>query len=232
MNTKYRTRGFVFKYEDRGEADRSFSVFTEDFGRLEILAKAIRKINSKLRSGIGIFYFSKVEFIQGKSYKTLTDTLLEAKVVGPENFEIASKISQVMDIFLKGQEKDSCLFKLLEEVFGRFSKNVDFNLLYYYFLWNFLSLQGYSPQVDVCSLCRGKLNPYSVYFSAKEGGVVCKKCSFKDTLARKINSDIVKILRIIQKKDLQTLLKLKIAKPSRQMLSSLSENAAVSFCPS
>ncbi|NQU82868.1 MAG: recombination protein O N-terminal domain-containing protein, partial [Parcubacteria group bacterium] len=74
--THYRTRGFFLKNEARGEADEIFTLFTSDFGRIRVLGRAIRKITSKLRSGAGLFYYSEIEFIQGKQYKTLTDAVL------------------------------------------------------------------------------------------------------------------------------------------------------------
>ena len=77
--------------------------------------------------------------------------------------------------------------------------------------------------------------PYQVYFSGKEGGIICKNCLQKEgyliNCAQKINSDIVKILRIILSKDWQTLSKLKIETSTQKLLSEVSENAIRSFCP-
>ena len=64
------------KKEDRGESDRFFTVYTKEFGKLDILGKSIRKISSKLRAGMGLFSLSEIEFIQGKALKTLTDAIL------------------------------------------------------------------------------------------------------------------------------------------------------------
>ena len=239
MTTKYKTRAFVFKKNDKSEADRNFSVFTEDYGRLEILGRAIRKINSKLRAGIDMFYFSEIEFIEGKNNKTLTDAT-KIKIFDniSKNFkkiEIAYRIADTLDNFLKGQEKDHMLFGLLNELFEKLdSQQLTINnqqLIYYYFIWNFLSLQGYGSEVYNCASCQEKLNPYSIYFSNKEGGVICKKCLDKDKNAQKINSDIVKTLRIIIKKDWDTLLRLKIEQSSQQLLGKISESALTAFCP-
>lgn len=46
MFVHYRTQGLFIKEEDRGEANQLFTIFTKDFGKLEILGKAIRKISS------------------------------------------------------------------------------------------------------------------------------------------------------------------------------------------
>ncbi len=79
MALHYRTCGFVIKKNDIAEADRIFTVFSQDFGKIKILGKAIRKITSKLKSGIDTFYLSEIEFIQGKTYKTLTDSVVLEK---------------------------------------------------------------------------------------------------------------------------------------------------------
>ena len=76
MFIHYRTQGFILKKIDRGEVDRIFTIYTKDFGKLELLAKAERKIQSKLRGGLELFYLSEIEFIQGKAHKTLTDAIL------------------------------------------------------------------------------------------------------------------------------------------------------------
>jgi DNA repair protein RecO (recombination protein O) len=232
MTTRYKTRGFIFQKKDVNEADRNFSVFTDSFGRLDIFAKAIRKNASKLRSGIDIFFMSELEFIQGKSRKTLTDTNVIEKFSGVmndlEKFKTANKIGEILDNFIKGEEKDEGVFNLLNETFYRLNNlsfsNTKCQLIYYYFLWNFLSSLGYCPEVNKCNICHGKLNPYNIYFSDKSGGTVCKKCMGHDNQAKKINSDIVKILRMILKKDWRVLSKLKIEASSQELFRKISDN--------
>ena len=240
MTLKYRTKGFIFKKEERGESDRVFSVFTDDFGRLDIFAKAIRKAPSKLRGGIDIFFMSEVEFIQGKNKKTLTDAVVIKKFntipQNVEKFKVASGIGGILDNFLRGEEKDKDIFNLLDEVFIRLNdeslKVKKYFLVYHYFLWNMLSLLGYRSEVHKCAGCSEGLTPQDVYFSAKEGGIICKRCLGKDKFAQRVNTDIVKILRVILSKDWQTLSKLIIESSSQKLLSDVSANAINSFCPS
>lgn len=233
MTTRYRTKSLVFKRDDRHESDRKFAIFTKDFGRLEVVAKAIRKIKSKLRGGIDIFYLSEIEFIQGKSYKTLTDAVKIERfnniTQDIEKLKIACKISEVLDNFIKGQEKDENIWNLIIETFKRLDNNNlkignKLSIIYYYFLWNFYSLLGYQPEVQKCIVCQGKLNPYAIYFSNKEGGIVCGSCSKQYNVSQKINSDIAKILRLILKKDWQTVSRLKIEGNSPKLLKEISDS--------
>ena len=77
MALQYKTKGFIYKKRNRGETDRIFTIFTYDFGKIDVWGRAIRKIDSKLKSGIDIFYLSYIEFVQGKK-KTLLNTLISA----------------------------------------------------------------------------------------------------------------------------------------------------------
>lgn len=231
MTIHYKTQAIVFKKKDINESDRFFSVFTDDFGRLDIFAKAIRKIVSKLRSSIDIFFVSDIEFIQGKNRKTLIDSIVLNKFnnisENPEKFKVALKIGELLDNFINGEEKDDKVFNLIKEVFSILDdknlKSEKYSLLYYYFLWNLLSLLGYHPEIQKCNVCKEKLNPYNIYFSYKSGGILCKKCLSHDTLARKINSDMVKVLKLIFNKEWAIISKLKIEIQSQKMFNEASD---------
>ena len=216
MTTHYRTQGLVFKKEDRLDSDRVFSVFTKDFGRVEVVGKAIRKISSKLKGGIEIFSLSDIEFIQGKNKKTLTDATAREKFramyQSPVKMQVAYAISETLDRFIKGQQEDESVFTFIEDVFKKLERCSSPAMLYYYFFWNFMSVLGYGVEVVKCVSCQENLNPDQLYFSYKEGGILCKTCSPNDRQSKKISPDVVKILRLILKKDWKTLSKVKVEK--------------------
>jgi len=153
MSVHYKSRAFVFKTEERGDADKVFSVFTKEYGRVEVVGKSIRKIASKLRGGIELFSISDIEFVQGKNKKTLTDAVyykekLKSIARHPEKAEIASQISRLLDDFIKGEQKDEKIFDLVEETFARINAIEPRQLTYYYFFWNFVAFLGYAPDVS------------------------------------------------------------------------------------
>ncbi len=207
-----------------------FTIYTKDFGRLEILGKAIRKISSKLRSGAEIFYLSDIEFIQGKVYKTLTDAVVIndfknlRKSLG--RLAVAYKISEVFDDLVRGQEPDEKLWQLLIDVFEKLNdpriEYTKYQILYYFFLWNFLSILGYTPELFQCSLCQKKIIPENIFFSPREGGLICSQCKISIKSAKKIDQNIVKIIRIVLKKDWPTLKRLKLKKEDYGQLSLIS----------
>ncbi len=231
MFVHYRSRGFILKKENRGESNQLFTIYTKRFGKLEILGKAIRKISSKLRSGIDIFYLSDIEFIQGKTHKTLTDAILIEKFENIRKnlrkLKIASKISEVFNELVKGQERDEKLWNLLDEIFNKLN-NFQFTiynlqLLYFYFLWNFLSILGYEPELYKCSICQKKLATGNLYFNPGEGGVVCGSCFRKNRQDKYIEQETIKIIRIFLKKDWQTAKKLKVNSDDLRALKIISD---------
>ena len=232
MVLRHRTSAFVLGREDSLDADRTFFVFTKDFGRIEVLGKSIRKIDSKLKGGIEVFSLSNIEFIQGKNKKTLTDAVFIKKfknVFESTNMlETAHKISQLADNFIKGQEPDEKIWDLLTDVFEKLNNYQENNrgcqLIYPYFFWNFVSMLGYGPELSNCANCSAKLNPYELYFSSKEGGVICKICYTLNRNSIKVKSGVVKVLRLIIKKDWSILSKLKIENSMQESLNEVSDN--------
>src|SRR3989344_1680954 len=217
MVTHYKTQGFVFKKEDMLEADRVFSVFTHDFGRIEIFAKAIRKIDAKLRGGIEIFSLSQIEFIQGKNRKTLTDTIFIEKprdiFESPEKIGITQKVCDILDACIKGEEFDKKIWEAIMDFLQKLQKSplpAHSQLLYPYFFWNFISILGYEPELSKCARCGQPLSPGALYFSYKEGGAICIDCHNAAKDGFTITPDIIKILRIMVKKEWDTLLRLKM----------------------
>lgn len=243
MFIHYRTKGIFIKRREMGEADILFTVYTQDFGKLNILGKAIRKINSKLRAGAREFCFSEIEFIQGKTNKTLTDAVLI------DNFseirkdldktDTAFKICDVLDQLVGQEEKDNQIWELLLESFrkleignslksnppGSLPKSIQENcklkIIYYFFLWNLLAILGYCPELYKCSVCEKKLYPDDLYFSTEQGGLVCNACSKENY--NSIEAETIKILRLILSKDWNTLTKLKTEERNWQELETISQ---------
>lgn len=229
MFLHYRTLCVILKKEDRGEADQIFTVFTRDLGKLEILGKSIRKITSKLRSGIDLFSISEIEFIQSKTYKILTDALLVKQFKNIKKdllrLKIAFQISKVADELIEGQERDEKIWKLLVQTFERLNNFSEprpaFKLIYYYFLWNLINLLGYKPEIYFCLSCQKRLRPEKLYFS-REGGTLCNECSKKDKFAILATTESIKILRKILEKNWNILRKLKVEKKHFEDLEKIS----------
>ncbi len=232
MADRYRVLGFIFKKRDLHEADRVFTTYCKNVGKLNLLARSERKIKSKLRYGLELFYLSRIEFVQGKNYKTIIDVSLINRFRYLRNdlriLSVAYRISELLDDFLNGQEKDEEIWNLIIGTFrnlnnlGRSIQNKDkkinyiinrLRLIYYYFFWNFIFYLGYKPSLYNCVLCHNALGgkDYS-FFSSEKGGVVCCNCakrikglvdknSARQYNIETVNSETILFLKRVLEKD-------------------------------
>jgi DNA repair protein RecO (recombination protein O) len=218
MFFRYRTEAFSFKKEDTGEFDELFSFYTKDFGKIEVLARGIKKMKSKLRGSVDLFTLSKIEFVQGKTFKTLTDALLIERFNSIKKnlfkLKLVFAISDFLDSLLIAQEKDEKIWNLIIETLFLIenSKN-EISLLriyYYYFFWNLVSFLGYKPELYFCFFCQKRIRPNKIYFIPSEGSLVCQSCAKKGENLIKVEPETIKILRILLEKEPAFLKKLKI----------------------
>lgn len=226
---RQRTFGFIFKEKEFGETNKIFSIFSKDFGRIEILGKGIRKITSKLRSATEPFSLSQLEFVEGKFQKILVgaQTLKRFKNLKKDlkKLSIAFKISEVLDSLVKGEEKDERIYHLIIEVFSRldlsFFKNE--RVLYPYFFWQLVSFLGYKPNLDFCLFCKRK-SGLNFYFDFFWGGLICEKCARNVKMGKSIDKNSLKLLNLLLKGNLEILERLKIEKETLNLVSSLSQD--------
>jgi len=134
-----------FKRIDRGEADQLLIVYTRDFGRLDVVAKGIRKIASKLRSAVEFPAVIELEFIQGKTCKTLTDAVilipLKHLLRQPRKQDAICRIFGMTEALIKDQQPDGKIWGLLLAVLAFTDATGERNTeaVYQYFVWHILS---------------------------------------------------------------------------------------------
>ncbi|MDO8577409.1 MAG: DNA repair protein RecO [Candidatus Wildermuthbacteria bacterium] len=155
MAIHYRTQGVVLRKWDIGEADRAFTLFTKDFGKITLFAKGARKIASKLRGGLEVLCLSEVEFVEGRKNTIISSFLLQGYrfLKGDlRRTRAALRIVETLNVFLKGQAQDEKVWKLLTETLDTLNdpavSPAKWSPLYYYFFWNLVSLQGFGPNLS------------------------------------------------------------------------------------
>lgn len=151
MAEHYRTRGIILRKQDVGESDRSFTIFTEDFGKIRVMAISERRISSKLRKGLDTLFKSNIEFVLGKNRTIVTDAdpialypLMRRDLI---RMQYGFMIAKTTDLMLNGEERDSVVWDLLNRSYNAIdSVDVSPLAVYQYFFWNFVSHMGYAPE--------------------------------------------------------------------------------------
>lgn len=154
MFPHYRTAGIVLKRSGRDEADQSLTIYTREFGRIDVIARSSRKISSKLRPAIESDAILEIGFIQGRSNKTLIDAVITDPL--PEIKGNAAKISIFREIcefaekILKEQQADARAWELINSTLsflgseGVLQKSGEAVLQY--FIWHLFTTAGWRAE--------------------------------------------------------------------------------------
>ncbi len=122
----YQTEGVVLNKADFGEADRLFTLFTEDFGKIKAVARGVRNLKSKLRYNLDLFSFSRFGLISsGEYWKILnTDESFSSKAIllSPEKFVSFSRFAGLVDRMVQGEGDNLFLWNQIKETVSFLAK--------------------------------------------------------------------------------------------------------------
>ncbi|MDD3072652.1 MAG: DNA repair protein RecO [Candidatus Pacebacteria bacterium] len=229
MTLRQKTRAFVLNRKNKGEANRVITFYTEDFGKISVFAKGIRKINSKLKENVENLGLLHIEFIETSKRRTLVDTAVllsfskSKKEI--ERFRSSEKIREDTNNLIKEEEKDKGVWNLLEETLIENENAKNYILLPYYFFFNLASLLGYKPELEKCCLCQRKINQEESFFLPGKG-LVDKKCS-KNSIV--ILPQTVKLLRFFLEKKAKEIAMIKTENIAISPLLNISEKSSGVF---
>jgi len=140
---KYITEGLVLKKYEQGENDLIFKIFTSEFGIIFVLAKSIRKINSKLRMQVQVAHFLKLTLVKGREVWRLAgarENFLPVsqgveKIKNTEKIEKIVLVSECLNRFLPMEKPQPRLFARLKELLILEGINLNnFRVLVYYLI--------------------------------------------------------------------------------------------------
>lgn len=146
MPQSFRTKGFVLRRTNFGEADRILNILTED-GYITAIAKGVRKEKSKLAGGIELCCLSEYTYYEWKndSMRTLTSAKMlehyDAIPVSVEKLELVSlffkKISR-----LAADAEGRVYFDFLHELFDATNSSDNLQTIEAWFWLNLARISG------------------------------------------------------------------------------------------
>ena len=199
----YKTTAIVLRHRKLGEADKILTLFTANRGKLDAVAKGVRRPTSKLAGHVEPLTYSTFLLAQGRELDIVTQAeILEPLTPLRENLERLGRglyAAELVDRFTPDRQESYPLFRLLLETLRRLAARDDLDLVLRYFEVHLLHELGYRPQLDRCVSCEGALEPTTNFWSAASGGVLCPACAADDPLARELSLGALKVLRLLQR---------------------------------
>jgi len=135
------------KSADSNEVDRLLTIYSEKLGKINISAKGVKKLESKLRYSIEPIAYVQMILVEGKKFLILKDTFIIDQFLNTKKdlgkMKISRKLVELIDEALVGEEQDEDIWKLILESFKTLDSNEEFNLKL--FQKNLIKLLGYNP---------------------------------------------------------------------------------------
>jgi DNA repair protein RecO (recombination protein O) len=189
----YKAKAIILKSYKLGESDKIIKMYSYDGDVISAVAKGSRKIHSKLRGRLELFNLVDMELYRGRNLDVINqaEIIKSFKNIAQDFYkfvfcEIISKI--ILKTQASGGDSSPLLFKLIYVCFNEIDGMdpddvVSLKKIMCFFCIKFLEVTGYTPLLKNCSRCNKDLSDlysfgkHRVYFSVKEGGVLCKDCA-------------------------------------------------------
>lgn len=145
-----RTEGIILKEADLNEVDRLLTVYTKDLGRVNVSAKGVKKLESKLRYSIEPISYVQLILVEGKNFLILKDAvLIDEFLKTKENIKkikVAREITEIIDEAIIGEERDEGIWNLILTSFEELNVGYQVSYIKQDFQKNLIKLLGYDPE--------------------------------------------------------------------------------------
>jgi len=218
---EYRYTAIILKKKDFNGTDRLYTFYTLEQGKVQAIARGIRKPHAKLAGQMENFSFVSLMIMRGRGLGNIKSALAEWTPKNiKESYEILQNIFLAVDRFdrmVDLEQTDKELFELLRNFLklqdncAKEHKQELSNLLTQAFLFQLISSLGYTFEVKKCVYCGNSISSEKPCVSYKQGGVVCDACKVQHQNIFVVSPELIKILRLISTHKLSSLQKLVVS---------------------
>jgi DNA repair protein RecO (recombination protein O) len=209
----YQTEAIVIKKTKLGEADRVLTLYTPDLGKIQAVAKGVRRPRSKLAGHLELLTYSLVSLARGRNIDTIIGSQTINSFMPLKNdlnlIAYALYATELVNQFTPDNIENRPLFHLLLKTMERLCQSGDGDLILRYFELQLLSEVGYRPQLQECVACHQLLNPVINSFSSSAGGMLCPNCA--EPFSIPLSIDSFKVLRFLQSSEWSVVSRLKLS---------------------
>jgi DNA repair protein RecO (recombination protein O) len=211
----YSTRAIVLKRTSLGEADRILTLLTPARGKIQAVAKGIRRPISKLAGHLELLCHSQLQMALGRDLDIVTqaegrDSFLNLRA-SQWHMTCGFYLAELVDRFLENQTRHPAVYYLLLEMLQALDRDAApqdglpqtdpwstcSQLLLRYFEIHLLAHVGYEPAFRACAHCSSELRPEKNGFSPALGGALCPRCARFWT--RPLSVKALHVLRVLQR---------------------------------
>lgn len=209
MAATIKIQGIIIDRRAFGEADRILTILTLNQGKIEAIAKAVRRPHSKLGGHLELFYIVDFILAPGRTWYIVTEAQLVKRFpVLYNNLDLAQTagyLGRLIKLTFQPGEPHPKIYRSLLDSLQNLAQAPD--MLTLCFEWNLLKDLGYWPELTKCVCCENNIDIENLAFAIQDGGLVCSDCR-KDYLSLHLNT--VKIIRLFANINPAQVIKIKV----------------------
>jgi DNA repair protein RecO (recombination protein O) len=195
----YKTEAIVLKRTNLGEADSIITLYTPNLGKIRAVAKGARRPKSKIGGHLDLLTQSALLLAQGQNLDIITQSQISASfpLIRRDLWRTscAIYIAELVDQFTPEHVENYPVYKLLQTTLLRLCEARNNELVLRYFELHLIGHLGFQPELYQCIACKSTLAQEKNFFSASGGGMVCPKCTRKESLVRPVSVEALKVMR-------------------------------------
>ncbi len=197
MRTESKTSAIVLNKINYGEFDRILTLITEDYGKIKVIAKSVRKQKSKMASSLDYFCLSSISFFpnsKGDINRLISSNLdlyFDKIVADIDKINLGFSFMKIIDKTVEGDEASS-YFNLLKDALDYVNDmNVNLTFVSNWFHCQFLKIYGHMPNLLTQKTGEKLSEDISYQFSLDDF------CFYPSNSESALNKDEIKYLRLL-----------------------------------
>lgn len=170
----------ILRARQLGEADRILTLFTTERGKLDAVAKGVRRPRSHLGGRVESFTECDFQMHRGRSLDVIVSAEIRraswARLVQPERYAVAALVAELIDAFCEPDLALPDVYELLVGALGAAAAAASPRVLLPRFSLRLLEMLGLAPPLTTCVRCGAALAPGTVWLDAQAGGFLGDGC--------------------------------------------------------
>lgn len=181
----YKTDALVLSSRPLGEADRLIDLLTWERGKITAVARGARKVKSRLAAGVDLFTYGHYQLHRGRSLDLITGQEVREHFTAFREdaalYPYGLFLTELTGRLVRSEEPAPEPCSLLLEGWRLLCDDTlpERMLLCRAFELKLMDLTGFCPYLKGCLLCD---TPEALYFSPRQGGLLCRKCAGGDAV--------------------------------------------------
>lgn len=176
----YKTSGIVLRARNLGEADKIFTLFTLEHGKVDAVGKGVRRAKSQLAGRLEFVTEAALTLHRGRNLDVITSAEIQCEhwqaIVEPCAFATAHLVVELIDSFSERDFAMPDVYALLRGVLRALATVEDPAALVPRFELRLLATLGYAPESDACVRCANPLDGIEAWADLEAGGLACSRC--------------------------------------------------------